>query len=405
MRCMRQALFCLVVTLIPVSLFAQEESTPSLIERLQSRIRDAMHNANEDTRQPLRKLQDATSRVDTLLGRIDRHVESTTTFLRQIGPCPEIGSPAAQEALSPDEAVQRELIAAGDEMERAFDELGKARDELHASVQAQTSPRDIRGPDSARSAVEKVLDSAEELLTRRRDASASARWLKRIAEQRRSVKSHDDLCRFLETAFPLPDLPTLTELRRDPLLPVRREHERVQREFTKRQNALERGDWSIGVGVIWTPLEVQRYGVVSDPDHAGQLVIAKTGEEMRAGQPVLMASFRPLPEDHPLPVKVPIRPYVEFGTGLQFDEPSFYVGGALDLGPYLHVGVGYTAQQVEVLADGQHALDFDDDGDDGDHPTVVAGADAIRLDEEFDGDIYVSFTLRLDRLSRLIRGE
>jgi hypothetical protein len=115
----------------------------------------------------------------------------------------------------------------------------------------------------------------------------------------------------------------------------------AESHVTRRAIALQRGEWSLGLGVMWSP------------------------EIEHAGEPVALVAFRPLPEDLPIFRDAPIRPWVQLGTGLEFDEPSFYVGGAVDVGPYLHLGVGWTAH---------------------------------RMEDEYDGELYVAMTVRLERL-------
>lgn len=161
------------------------------------------------------------------------------------------------------------------------------------------------------------------------------------------------------------------------------------REVASHLRALERGDWSLNLGVIWTPQKAPRYELV--PDTAGQSMIARTKDETRSGQPVLMLSFRPQPESYPRHIASPARPYLQFGTGLQFSKPSFYVGAAIDLGPYAQVGGGWSAQQIEKLKGGL------EEGD------VVSQGTTLRTRDHFAGSTYVAFTLKLEALARLFR--
>jgi len=280
---------------------------------------------------PRERLDEERARVDALRMRLERHVDATVQFLRDIGPCGTTPAAVPSTALAPHE----ELEKLPEELDRAHDDLEAARKAAAATLTADT-PRDIR------QSLQRALEAADDALSRRRDASIAARWLRRVSAERRASGSNEDLCRILEHVG-LPESFTLSEVREDPLLPLRRLHEAAVAHVGRRVSALQRGEWSLGVGVQWTP----------DSDHAGE--------------PVAMVAFRPLREDFPLFRNATLRPWVQLGTGLQFDEPSFYVGGAVDLGPYLHLGVGWTAHKVEE-------------------------------EDDYDGDVYVSMTVRLERL-------
>jgi hypothetical protein len=309
-------------------LLAAPLQAQTTLDKLRAEVREAVREARGESR-ALTRLEEAAADVESVLARLQRHVDSDIMFLRELRPC---GEPQATPRTETTPIQEVERIPA--EVDRAFDELSAAHDEVRRMLTPQ-SPR------SFRDAVNRVLDTTEQILQRRRDSSGAARWLRRFADERRRSEQHQQLCRLLESVAPIPELFTLSELRRDPLLPLRRLDEAVQRQLTRRGNALQRGEWSLGAGVQWTP----------DEDHAGQ--------------PVGMVAFRPLPEDLPIFRDAPIRPWVQIGTSLRFDRPAFYVGGAIDVGPYMLAGVGWTAQKRE---------------------------------QDFEGDIYVSFVLRAERL-------
>ena len=282
------------------------------------------------------RLNEERARVDAIRTRLERHVDAAVQFLRDIGPCGETPATPSTTSL----ALHEELEKLPDELDRAHDDLEAARREAVAALKPDT-------PANMRRSLQRAIEAADDTLSRRRDASIAARWLRRVAEERRRSESHQELCRILDHVG-LPEPFTLSEARRDPLLPLRRLHESATAHVNRRVGALQRGEWSLGLGVQWTP----------EIDHAGE--------------PVALVAFRPLPEDMPLLRDASIRPWVQLGTGLQFDEPSFYVGGAVDLGPYLHLGVGWTAHRDE-----------DEEG--------------------YDGNVYVAMTVRLERLREWMR--
>lgn len=283
---------------------------------------------------PHERLDEARAEVKSLHQRLERHVDATVQFLRDIGPC---GEPSSSTATTP--------LALHEELEKLPEELDRAHDDLEAARKAAAATLTPQAPDDFRRSVRRSLEAADDMLTKRRDASIAARWLRRVADERRRSESHQDLCRILEHVG-LPEPFTLSEVREDPLLPLRRLREAAEAHATRRANALQRGEWSLGLGVMWSP------------------------EIEHAGEPVALVAFRPLPEDLPIFRNAPIRPWVQLGTGLEFDEPSFYVGGAVDLGPYLHLGVGWTAH---------------------------------RVDDDYDGDLYVAMTVRLEKLRDWMR--
>lgn len=283
---------------------------------------------------PRERLEEERARVEALRTRLERHVDAAVQFLRDIGPCGE--TPSGPPATS---------LALHEDLERLPEELDRAHDDLEAARRAAAATLTPDSPRDARDRLQRALEAADDTLSRRRDASIAANWLRRVAQERRRSESHQELCRILEhVGLPAPF--TLSEARRDPLLPLRRLHESATGHIYRRFNALERGEWSLGLGVMWSP------------------------EIEHAGEPVALVAFRPLPEDMPIGRNAPIRPWVQIGTGLQFDEPSFYVGGAVNVGPYLHLGVGWTAHREE---------------------------------DEYDGDLYVALTLRLERLRGWLR--
>lgn len=315
----------------------------TLLERLRAHVREA---AAERDSPVLHRLEEAAEDVNDVALRVERHVDASVQFLRDIGPC----GPASDAGSMPVAATpHEELETIPGEVEKAFDELEASRDAARALATPQS-------PERFRNALRNAIATADEMLSRRRDQSKAAQWLKRFAGERRRSTTHQDLCRLLDSIAPLPEPFTIADLRRDPLVPLRRVDEAVRRQFLRRNNALQRGDWSLGLGVEWTPMKATEGG----------------REHTRAGEPIVLIGFRPLPEDLPILRDAAIRPWFQIGSGLDFDEPSFYIGGAIEAGPYVLVGVGWTAQQVE-----------DAEGND-----------------EFEGDVYVSMTVRLERFRR-----
>ena len=283
---------------------------------------------------PLERLDEARAEVGNLRTRLERHVDSTVQFLQDIGPCGEpSGAPVARSTM-----LHEELETLPAELDRAYEDLEQARKAAAETLTPQA-------PDDFRRSVRRSLEAADDMLTKRRDASIAARWLRRVAAERRKSESHQELCRILEHVG-LPEPFKLSEAREDPLLPLRRLREAAESHATRRASALGRGEWSLGLGVQWSP------------------------EIEQAGEPVALVSFRPLPEDLPIFRNAAIRPWVQLGTGLDFDEPSYYVGGAVELGPYLHLGLGWMAH---------------------------------RKDDDYDGDLYLALTLRMERLRGWMR--
>jgi hypothetical protein len=327
-----------VLAALTLGVAAQAQST---LERLRDQVRETIRAAGEEV-PPLLRLEQAAADVESVVGRVERHVDSSIAFLRAIGPCE--GTPTAIEPVvgTPREELQR---IPGD-VERAFDELRAAHEEARKTLTPQR-------PATFRESLNRLLATSDDILTRQRDTSVAARWLVRFSEERRRSATHQELCRIADHLAPLPEPFTLADLRRDPLVPLRRVRESADRHVTRQATALGRGEWSLGLGFIWTPVDAVEDG----------------REVTRAGQPVAMLAFRPHREDMPFLRNAPIRPWIQLGAGLRFEHPSFYVGGTVDLGPYAHFGVGWTAQQTER------------DGG-----------------EEFDGGVYLAVTVRLDRM-------
>ncbi|HEX2061778.1 MAG TPA: hypothetical protein VHK90_13650 [Thermoanaerobaculia bacterium] len=305
----------------------------TLLERLRAQLREA---AAERDSPVLQRLDQAATDVHSIAARVERHVDASVGFLREIAPC----GTAPSTPPTPPSAPHEELSKIPEELDSAFEELVASRDAAKALLTPQSPPRFA-------DALRRAIETTDDMLARRRESSVAANWLRRFSEERRRSTTHQDLCRLLDSVAPLSEPFTLAELRRDPLVPLRRVDEAVRRQVHRRHNALQRGEWSLGLGAQWTPMRVDG--------------------ETRAGQPIALLGFRPLPEDLPILRDAAIRPWVQIGTGLEFDEPSFYVGGAVDLGPYALLGVGWTAQDTG---------------------------------EEFDGDVFVSMTVRLERVRR-----
>jgi hypothetical protein len=149
-----------------------------------------------------------------------------------------------------------------------------------------------------------------------------------------------------------------------------------------------------GVGMVYTPLHESTFGAVAVPGTETK-VIAETERETRAGDLVAFLSYRFLEhrpprqrEGHKRPSVRRLQPTLDFGVGLTSDRPAFFVGGGLEVLRAARFGVGWSAQRVSVLADGQQVGD------------VVASKDDIRTEKRFDtSHYYVSVSFALDSLA------
>jgi hypothetical protein len=387
--------FLIFSTLFTVPLLADDPPSPDdamkhVRERAESLRKEAERLLDRvDPDGPHKRIiadvRDASSRLERAAERIDTSIRTRATELRTLnenaGPCrdetttrltlPDPPSPPSREELSADARA-------------AFDRLRELRNELHASTEGAARDRDFAAP------VRMLADRIDAVLDERATTVRRAEWLERVGQRLPAIPKNTPPCEILEDLMrPLENLPDADSLRRfirNPGESLSAFHEenkaRLRGRVERRMDAVNRGRWGVGVGTIWTPLDDERYALVPT-GVAGNVVVQRVSERNRSGLPVLMVNFQP-PEDV-IPSLGPIRPAVEVGTSLDFDRAGFFVGGALDIGPLLRIGVGYTAQQVETLSAGLH------------EGSVVPFGQPLSTRDEFEGDIYVSFTLALDR--------
>lgn len=153
-------------------------------------------------------------------------------------------------------------------------------------------------------------------------------------------------------------------------------------------------DIQLNVGLVYTEIADPEFGTVSHPDEDDTLIVARTDEETRAGQPVLFLGYPLTPNTRDWR----LRPVVEIGAGLDTDAPSAYLGFGFSLGRFARLGFGYGTHRVRELARGQSEAQFDADGALQSGFTVVESADDIRTRNDWDGDWYASLTITLNDL-------
>lgn len=360
------------------------EHLQKLRERIDAALRDAAGDrAASRHEKHLEDLSKATSRLQQEVTQTEAHLMTGHAYLRdlrqRVGPCRD-GRPAANDASA---GVAPPEVPAGAEqkLRRAFGDLEDARERLHTSVQ-QDEHFDRR--EALFAGVVDVLEESKEVLEHQPEAERRAGWLNDL----RGHLAASDMSPCAMANVLLPELEDfrVSNLREDPLRPFRHMHERGrvarQQRVERRARAIERGEWGIGIGTIFTPADASMWEAVPTASNPGDRVIRRVDQENRSGAPVLMVTFRPLAEDRPFPAK--INPAVELGFAVDEDR-AFFVGGAFDVGPLLRVGVGYTMQQVRTLAG---------DLEEGD---VLAAGDVLRTESEYDGDVYLSVTVALER--------
>jgi hypothetical protein len=144
--------------------------------------------------------------------------------------------------------------------------------------------------------------------------------------------------------------------------------------------------WGIGAALTQTSLKDPTFSAVTDPDNAGQKIIGKTKEDSRAGQYALLFDYQIVqhlaPGAHPAWRALGL----EFGAGLDSDDPSLFAGVNVRLGRWVRIGAGITSQSVTTLAGGQRTGD-----------TVAQDSD-IRTKETFEEEPYFSLSFRLESI-------
>jgi hypothetical protein len=134
--------------------------------------------------------------------------------------------------------------------------------------------------------------------------------------------------------------------------------------------------WGLGVGVVYTPLELKSWTVDSTTK-----IVSKATEEAISGQTALFANFHP---------GRATKKGVSFGAQVGFntstDKPAIYGGISVDLGKWLRLGTGYSFHRNKRLAKGLHEL------------TAVPADNSFRMEDYYPGAWYASLSLSLDGL-------
>lgn len=153
------------------------------------------------------------------------------------------------------------------------------------------------------------------------------------------------------------------------------------------------GNIGYGVGIIYTPLSNPTFGAVENPANKEEKVIARIGEESRAGELALLGTYR-----FGTPGAM-FRPGIQFGAGLSEDLATF-VGVSFDFGSIFRLGAGLTGQHVHKLSAGQSAMKLNADGapDPGSLTKVSADTDIQRSNTLKTG-LYLSLSISLDGIS------
>jgi hypothetical protein len=167
--------------------------------------------------------------------------------------------------------------------------------------------------------------------------------------------------------------------------------------------------WGFGVAFTATDLEEKEWALFDNPDAVNgddpstpeeekdipfdEKVIGLAKEKDRAGQLAVMANYRYTKEDQFLGLGI------ELGANANKDETGIFAGHSFDLGRYIRLGIGYTWQKVNVLADRQVIASFSQNGDVEitDATTLVGAEYQIRLKERFESAAYFSLTLKFDK--------
>jgi hypothetical protein len=143
---------------------------------------------------------------------------------------------------------------------------------------------------------------------------------------------------------------------------------------------------AVSVGVIYTKLSDETYGLVSDPADAEKKRIAVTDANTRSGQLALFADYRFLAPFIPASEGLPARAFVQLGTGLT-STPAAFVGGGVELFKVLRLSGGGTWQKLSVL-NPQEQLD-----------QIAAAESDIKKKDQFTPGGYVALSFALDSLA------
>lgn len=336
-------------------------------------------------------IDQAARHIDEAVARIDRHVNDSAVWLRNVhaalGPCGTPGAPPTATELPPppSKPIPADIVA---DTRAKFDELEEARDRLDGAIRG-TPPSLPRTTDAAHARLAALLDETDALLAERANAVAEAEWLRKVRDRLPTIDARTPPCELMEALLPIPGSMTLSESVRNPGRAIREFHEaqvamhRVR--IDRRAEAVRRGRWGLSIGTFVTPLEATEWEAVPVAAGSAERVIRQSGDDNRSGIPAAFVAFSPLPED--LHIPGPVRPYLELGTNLDADRPGFFIGGAFDIGPFMRLGVGYTMQRVEQLGEGLE------------EGSVLAPGQALRTEDDFDGDAYVSFTVALEKFA------
>lgn len=145
-----------------------------------------------------------------------------------------------------------------------------------------------------------------------------------------------------------------------------------------------RFDFDVDVSLVYTSLLNPTFGVqeVVDPNapagSSKQYKIIRKSEKSRAGDLAAMLTFK-----GPGITSI-VQPQI--GAGVTADQPAFFTGLAIPLGPYFKLSGGWTWQKVTKLANGQK------EGD------PISGEDALSTRDGFGDSWYVSLSITLDNI-------
>lgn len=400
-RSMRSALLVICMFLFVPAAGAQELPLSEQIEVLERRLeelRERTHEALEldppdALESRLQSLDESREMLRGDLASMRSGIQGMQRFLGEMrefaGPCRELTAEegvieaGANKGMRPPAPP---ILPADlqERFQRHFSRLDAARDQVAGALRDAEPELIGEGRDRIRNRVMESLEHADAVLERRNFLERRANWMMRVRDKLPSLDRDTPPCIFLMDILPSPGEYTLAELKDEPFAPVRDLIESGRRIHAYHAETLRQGDWAVALGTIWTPLDAPEWNVHENA--TGQRTVNRSAEKNRSGLPVLLVEFSP-PQSR-LPFRAHLRPYVELGTSLDWDRPAFLVGGAAKLGPFFRVGVGY----------GFHLIEMPDDGI-GDGDLLRDGA-ALRLRDEWEGDLYVSFSIGLGELHR-----
>jgi hypothetical protein len=142
-------------------------------------------------------------------------------------------------------------------------------------------------------------------------------------------------------------------------------------------------DFDVDVATVYTEIAEPVYSAVPVTSNSMDKLIRQTDEKGRAGELAMFLSLqwrsRQRPRSH-----FSVGP--QLGVGLNTDHPELFAGLGFGLGRYIKLGVGWSWQEVKVLAKGQTV----------NGPVPESGA--IRLRDGFDDGFYASLSITIDEL-------